>query len=140
MLISRHSLRQTSCTDREVVLRIHVPLCRTLPVQLDGPLIALFASATVFVAKRKVILPIRVSFGSTLAEELEGLLVTLRDASSEYIRMTKRVLRAGVSLKSGLLKPLSRLFIALVASEAVSIVYPCVLDCAIPSPSCAAFS
>ena len=50
----------------------HVPLCCTLPVQLDSPLVALFASATVFVASRKVILPIRVFLDSTLAVELEG--------------------------------------------------------------------
>ena len=84
LLISRRALHQTSCTDREVVLRNHVPLCHTPSVQLDGPLIALFASATVFVANRKAVLPTRVSLGSTLAVELEGLFVTLRDASSEY--------------------------------------------------------
>ena len=77
---------------------MHIPLCRTLPVQLDGPLIALFASATVYVANRKVVLSMRVSLGSTLAVELEGLLVTLRDASSELIRTTKRALCAGVSM------------------------------------------
>ena len=79
MLISRRALHQISCTDREVVLRIHVPLCRTRPVQLDGPLVVLFASATVIVANRKAVLSITVSLGSTLAEELEGLFVTLRD-------------------------------------------------------------
>ena len=108
---------------------MHVPLCRTLPVQLDGPLVALFASATRFVAKRKAGLSIRVSLGSTLAVELEGLLVTLRDASSEFIRRTKRELCAGVSLKGRLVKPLSRSLIALVASSAISIFHPCVELC-----------
>ena len=83
LLISRRALHQTNFTDREVVLRNHVPLCRTLPVQLSGPLVALFASATVTVANPKAGLSVRVSLGSTLAAELEGLLVTLRDASSE---------------------------------------------------------
>ena len=73
MLFSCGALHQTSCTDRQIELRIHVPLCRTLPEQLDGPLIALLASATVMVAKRKVDESIRVSLGSTLAVELEGL-------------------------------------------------------------------
>ena len=50
LLISHHALRQTIFTDREVALRIHVPLCRTLPVQLDGPLIALVASSAVSIA------------------------------------------------------------------------------------------
>ena len=88
LLISRRALHQTNFTDREVVLRTHVPLCRTLPVQLDGPLIALFASATGFVANRKAVLSIKLSLGSTLAVELEGPFVTLRDASSVFIRNT----------------------------------------------------
>ena len=89
LLISRRALNQTSCTDREVVLRIHVPLCRTLPVQLDGPLVALFASATRFVANCKAVLHIRVSLGNTLAVELEGLCVTLRDAFSSRVTCLK---------------------------------------------------
>ena len=32
LLISRRALHQTNFTDREVVLRTHVPLCRTLPL------------------------------------------------------------------------------------------------------------
>ena len=79
-------------TDRVVVLRLHVPLCRTVRVQLGCPLVALLASATVLVASRKTVLSIRVSLGSTLAVELEGLLVTLRDAFSELIRISKLVL------------------------------------------------
>ena len=100
---------------------MHVSLCRNLPVQLDGPFRALFASATALVAQCTAVLSIRVSLGSTLAVEPEGLLVTLWDASSEYIRTTKRVLCVGVSLKCRLLKPLSRSLIALVASKAVMI-------------------
>ena len=110
------ALHRTSCTDREVVLRNPFPLCRTLPEQLDGPLIALFASTTVVVANPKAVLSIRVPLGSTLAVEPEGVLVTLRDACSDFIYTTKKVLCVGVSLKSNLLKPLSRSFIALVAS------------------------
>ena len=98
LLFSCGALHQTSCTDRQVELRIHVPLCRTLPVQLGGPLIALFASTTAIVANRKAVLSFWVSLRSTLAVELEGLFVTLRDASSEFIRLIKRVLCAGVSL------------------------------------------
>ena len=82
LLFGWRALYQTHLTDREVVLRILVPLCRTLPVQLDGPLRALFASVTFMVAKSKAGLSKRVSLGSTLAIELEGLCVTLRDALS----------------------------------------------------------
>ena len=92
LLISRHALHQTSFTDREVAQPTRVPLRRTPSVQLEGSLVALFASATVLVANRKAVLSIRVSLGSTLAEELEGLFVTLRDASSEFIRITTRAL------------------------------------------------
>ena len=59
LLIRRRAIHKMNCTDREVIMGTHVPLCCTLPVQLVSPLVALFASATVIVAKRKVVLSIR---------------------------------------------------------------------------------